>query len=273
MFWIKSHVERIRGLVEEATEASLTYAALECRLALERVCYDRLRVAHAYISAEDIGRWQPRDVVNRLIQEVDPHAASSFTISISKTPVGSLPEEEEEYVEIGRQAGFDAKKLGRIWNGLSNFLHVQLPRVGDADVKSFGDSEKMRRKINQALEMLEEIQLGTLISSGIGEIVKFTCNCGHENKRRASLLREGQNVSCINPKCREKWAVRFEGGAIGFQRKSVSLVCSSCRAESSFSEDLILDIRSNQQFQLDCECGAATRFAWRLMQFVPQGGS
>ncbi|WP_143324177.1 hypothetical protein [Caulobacter sp. X] len=274
MYWIKDHVERVRGLVQNGTEASLTYAALECRLALERVCYDRLRVSHAYISPEDIGRWQPRDVVNRLIQDVDPHVASSFTISIAKTPAGSVPEEDEEYVEIGRQAGFDAKRLGRIWNALSNFLHVQMPKVGDVEVKPFGGREKLKRKIDEALEILEEIQLGTLISSGMGEVVKFTCGCGAENKRRACLLKEGQTVSCINPKCREKWAVHLEGDAIGFQRKSIALVCLSCRAESKFSEDWILDIRSNQQFQLDCECGASTRFAWRLMHFVPaEGGS
>lgn len=39
-------IERIDALLDEDTDQSVTYAALEARLALERVCYDRLRQRH-----------------------------------------------------------------------------------------------------------------------------------------------------------------------------------------------------------------------------------
>ena len=64
-----SIIERIQALLAEGTEQSITYAALEARLALEKVCYDRLRQAHDYISHAQLRRWQPRDVINTLMSD------------------------------------------------------------------------------------------------------------------------------------------------------------------------------------------------------------
>lgn len=68
MINLEPSISQIEVLMAENTEASLTYAALECRLAIERICYERLRLAHDYISNDDLKRWQPRDIVNILIQ-------------------------------------------------------------------------------------------------------------------------------------------------------------------------------------------------------------
>ncbi len=116
MLWLKPHTARIQALIDEGTAESLTLAALQCRLAIEQVCYERLRNAHDYISHADLKRWQPLDIVNRLIQDVDPHIASSFALSMSKTPVKS-PEatptleayEAEEYSKRGFSPTFSSR--------------------------------------------------------------------------------------------------------------------------------------------------------------------
>ena len=84
MIKLKSSIYAVEKLLNENSDASLTYAALECRLAIELICYERLRLAHDYISHDDLKKWQPREIVNTLIQEVDSEAASTFTLSISK---------------------------------------------------------------------------------------------------------------------------------------------------------------------------------------------
>lgn len=48
MIQLQPIIDRNKALLEQDTEASITYAALECRLALEKVVYDRLRQRHAY---------------------------------------------------------------------------------------------------------------------------------------------------------------------------------------------------------------------------------
>lgn len=118
MINLEPTISQIEKLLEENTEASVTYAALECRLAIERICYERLRLAHDYISHDDLKKWQPRDIVKTLIQEVDENAAETQTLYISREdiPEGSPPPTLEEYeamewLPVGNQVSFEPNRL------------------------------------------------------------------------------------------------------------------------------------------------------------------
>ncbi|MCC4245305.1 hypothetical protein [Stappia indica] len=271
MRWLKTNIERISKLKAEGSPESLTYAALECRLAIERVCYERLSLAHDYISHDDIRKWQPKDVVNTLIQEVDSRITASYTFSISKEPIskeGDLTKEEYEaieYVEIGTHVGFDPKKMGKLWNAVSHFLHVKVPKQKHESVTEYGEPDTLAKKIDEVLVELERLSEGTLIAGGLGETVKFKCECGAENKRRVSLLKEGQTVSCINPICLESWSVRVEGDEISFMRKEISVPCRSCLVESTFPEKAIFNLKLDQTGSFTCrECNKTNFFKWKM---------
>ena len=114
---IKEIVSVIEKLLAEDTPQSVTYAALECRLAIEKICYDRLKVNYDYISHRDLRGWRPGDVVKTLITDVDGGVASEQTIYMAKQPSAKYQESIEnipdaEWVKIGTQAGFDVKLLG-----------------------------------------------------------------------------------------------------------------------------------------------------------------
>lgn len=265
MYWMKEHTARIEALLVESSPEALTFAALRSRLALGMVCYERLRNAHDYIAPADLKRWQPRDVVNRLVQEVDPHIASGITISIAKERYSGKPPEAEEYVELGQQAGFDAKRLGRIWNGLGSFLHARMPRSSEDKVLAFGELEDLERKVREALAFLRDIEAGTLIASGLGPVVSFVCNCGTTNKRRAALLTNGQVVSCMNYDCVEQWNAEVEGADIGFRRRSMEVTCHECHRVNAFPEAVLLRLERNQMLRFTCECGADNHLIWKLM--------
>jgi hypothetical protein len=153
-------ISKIEELLKEDTEASITYAALECRLAIERICYERLRLAHDYISHDDIKKWQPRDIVRILIKEVDSRVAETFTISISTSPRpkgAAEPTLEEyqamEFVPIGTQVGFNPDKLGSLWNALAKLaLHISLPLSKEDTVPHYGSREKSRKRFPKHLQ-------------------------------------------------------------------------------------------------------------------------
>lgn len=104
-------IVRIQALLADDTEPSVTYAALEARLAIEKVCYDRLRQRHDYISQADIRGWTPSYVVNTIMTEVDPDCTQTMTLMIGKDP-GAKPE-NDDYVEVGTEIGFDAALLSK----------------------------------------------------------------------------------------------------------------------------------------------------------------
>ncbi|MFK0690895.1 hypothetical protein ACFX5Q_22225 [Mesorhizobium sp. IMUNJ 23033] len=273
MINLQSSISAIENLLLEGSEASLTYAALECRLAIERICYERLRVAHDYISHDDLKRWQPRDIVNILIQEVDSKAASTFTLSVSTepSPEGSSPPTVEEYeamefVPIGTHVGFNPSLLGKLWNALANLaLHISVPESKDTPVDRYGDPEKIRAKVSETLDEIRRISAGTLLSSGFGEEVSFYCSCGAKNRRRLSLLKDGQTVSCINPQCDESY--EYEEGSLSFGRRTFAIVCRKCGHQRDVPKKKVENLRTDQHVGFDCErCGDQILIQWRPMQ-------
>jgi len=73
-------IDTIKRHPADGSDRSLTYAALECRLAIERICYDRLARAHDYVSHEEVRRWQPHLVIKLVEEDIDPYVASTYTL-------------------------------------------------------------------------------------------------------------------------------------------------------------------------------------------------
>lgn len=269
MINLKSTISQIEKLLEENTEASVTYAALECRLAIERICYERLRLAHDYISQDDLRKWQPRDIVKTLIQEVDEHAATTLTISFARElPSENSPEgfEALDWKPLGTQIGFNPNKLGALWHGLANVaLHIEIPTSKDTSVKQYGTMQAIISKVNQALAEINQISEGTLMTSGLGTEVSFECKCGTKNKRRLELLKDGQTINCINPGCVESYA--YVQSDMTFGRRTVTIACRSCGASHDIQKRIVEKLRTDQNIHFDCEgCGEVINLCWRLSQ-------
>lgn len=266
-------IARITHLLNEDTDSSITYAALEARLALEKVCYDRLRQCHDYISHEDLKKWQPNQVVNILINEVDQHASSTRTLSISRLPaVDGRNPEDEEYVEIGMEVGFNPKLIGKLWNALAKLaLHVRLPQSKNDAVPDYGDKEKIKSKVLDVISELKRLSSTTMTFSGIGEEVSFECDCGAKNRRRASLLKQGQVVSCINPECAGSWHVRIDGTDIGFQARLAHIKCEQCTKCNHIPWRTVASMKYDQVGSFSCDpCGHKNYFKWLLKQVRPE---
>lgn len=266
-------IARIKVLLDEGTEQSVTYAALEARLALEKVCYDRLRQCHDYISHEQLTKWQPRAVVNTLINEVDQHIAQTRTLSMSRKPAvaGETPD-EGDYVEIGTEVGFNPKLVGELWNALSGLaLHVKLPKNKDDHIPAYGDRDRTRGKVEEVVHELERLAKTTMSFSGIGAEVSFVCSCGEKNKRRAELLRDGQHVHCINFDCKITWkALKTEDG-FWFEALTVPVDCEKCKAASHMPWRFYLDLKHDQIGSFSCHtCGHKNFVQWKLMQVRPE---
>lgn len=264
-------IERIRALLAEDTEASVTYAALEARLALEKVCYDRLRQCHDYISHSQLSRWQPGQVVKTLVQEVDQHATTTRTVMISRKPArADVRPEDDEYVPLGTEIGFSPKKIEKMWNALAKLaLHVRLPEHKDDHIQDYGDKEAIREKVFEVIEELERLSKGTMSFSGFGEEVSFECSCGELNRRRAAMLHGDQIVHCVNPDCKEAWRVEKDGDGFTFELLTVSIKCERCAEIMHISHRAVFDLKYNQTFHVTCDCGHENHIKWRLMQVKP----
>ena len=273
MLWLKARIDRMQELIDERSSQSLTYAALEARLAIEHLCYERLQISHGYIAHEDLKRWQPGHIVTQIMKEVDPHVASSFTVSMATAPVQSdagewtrEDYEQQEYVEIGHQIGFDAKKIGKLWQALGNFLHLRIPKSREDIVVDYVDVATLEPKLQEVLSELKRIAHSTLIGTVVGETISLECECGASNPRAKAPLTNGQVISCFNPKCIEKWQVQMEGEEIYFKQVSIKINCHSCSEAINVALSALQDPKPYRAVQFSCRnCGAENYLRWKLM--------
>lgn len=276
MIDLRPIIERIESLLDENTDQSVTYAALEARMALEKVCYDRLRQRHDYISHAQLMKWQPGGVVNTLMEQVDPHITNTRTLKMSKKPhVEGIEPDDDDFVEIGTEVGFNAKKIAKMWQALGNLaLHIRLPEHKDDHIPDYGDKGAIRQKVRQVTEELQRLAGTTMTFSGIGAEVKFDCECGAANKRRAALLLVGQSVYCINPDCRASWKVEKEGNDFWFAPEELFLECIHCPHKNRFHLRDVMSLEKNQIGRFSCEkCGGENGMRWQLFQArLPDGG-
>ncbi|MDH4982789.1 hypothetical protein [Hyphomicrobium sp. D-2] len=271
MIDLKDTIEQIEKLLLAGTARDLTYAALECRLAIERICYDRLRMAHAYIPRKELASWQPRQVVNFIAQTADELAAATATFSISRMPICDRSEQTEDdfanqvWTEVGTQVGFDPRTLGRLWNALANVaLHLRLPEDGQDYVGQYGASGAIRPKVEEALAELRNISGSTLSITGTLGTISFVCVCGFPNKRTGSLLSDKQVVSCASPKCYESYV--FHLAETSFERRIIEVPCHECGVSQSVPWVPVHRTKPGEVFHWTCICGQEIGLAWRLFK-------
>lgn len=258
-------IARIEDLLTEGSAERATYAALEARLALEKVVYDRLRQRHDYISQADLRGWNPRYVINKIIAEVDPHVAETLTFSIGKEAGAETA--EDDYVDVGTEIGFDPRRISKLWNALGKLaLHVRLPEKRTDEIPDYGDPGLVRAKVEEALAELKRLSTGTMSFSGLGSEVSFSCPCGQLNKRKALLLKDGQAISCLNPDCKRSFIVeRHPDGEMYFKIENIEIPCASCGTLAFAPKRELLEMKPGTAKTFACgACEHENQVEWIL---------
>lgn len=276
MIDIAKRIEIIEALVNQGGVQALTYAALECRLTIELICYERLVMSYDNMSHDELRRWQPKDVVEQVVGESNDLADKAFTISMSKAPVSDTSKpttqdefESFEYVKLGEQVAVNLKKIGRLWHGLSNAaLHVGLPKSKEQALSSYGDEERIKKKVGQALHEFEALKSGSLLAGSFGKNCRFPCvSCGIDIKRTLKLLRHGQVIYCPTPECQESYLVHQEGEEFYFSPRVVQPICQSCKQQFDMPLKVIDTLRFGQRCKVECgSCGGSNYMELRPVQ-------
>lgn len=278
MLDLKPIIQRVEALLANNTAHELTYAAIECRLAIELICYDRLRFSHDYISPRDISNWTPNYVVRTLIQEIDPNLGQDATLHISKDddlPERDLTQEEYEALDwekLGTQSGVNAKELSKLHHALShNNLHVRMPVSSTEDISMHRDAEKYRSKVREALALLKRFEENRLQIRMPRHETTFECFCGQSNKRYTDTLHSGKIVRCANPECIESFSVSLNDGDATFERQEVVFTCynEECRERIAIPKDEALKLEKYKVYELRCTCQTLHLLSWRLALAKP----
>jgi hypothetical protein len=203
-----------------------TYACLHARLALEAIAYDRLQDYLFEVSANAMNSWTPRQVLNELLY-TDPKACSPTKLTIGLKPDPNGPMQE---IDLGESYRFSAVWANKMHQALSSFLHQPtLKQMNEPEAES---REKVREKINEALEELDRV-LASTVRFRAHRLVTIQCKCGSPIARDLEFIEAGKVVSCSA--CGRVYNCRFDEGRHGFEfwPQEASFTCIDCKTLNS----------------------------------------
>lgn len=270
MLNIQKRIETINSLLEQDTEQSLTYAALECRLTLEYLCYERFKLYFPYLSENDVEKWQPKHIVKQVSDEIDESISGKILISISNEKINGRPPRSKEefesikYIPLGMQSELRLNKLHQLWNAVSKLaLHIPVPTIFSGNIKVYGDKDDIRRKVSEVVSFLSNMNGNMLIGKLPGLDYVFKCfTCDMEIRRPVKKLGDETVVSCINPDCKESYLIkRTEKDDFEIIRNVVRLPCSGCGEYLEIPTKKFYDLRFEQVMPAPCSnCGVLSDF-------------
>jgi hypothetical protein len=116
---------KARQWLVDGTPSAVRYAALELRMIMEALTYEKLRDAADIIPPEVLGTWQPPQAVRALL-EFDEFADQGFTIEVGKHSPNS--DVEQEWLALGEHHALSLRWLRKHYDKVGNVLHVPAPR-------------------------------------------------------------------------------------------------------------------------------------------------
>lgn len=262
MLDISKRIAVINSLVEEDTAQSLTYAALECRLTLEYLCYERFKLSYSYLSSDDLRNWQPKHVVKQISEDINENITKGFTLSISshslddKLPKTKEDHESLEYTLLGQQSELNLNKVHSLWHGLANVaLHMPVPTISSGELEIYGNKEKIKNKVESVVEYLSGLRGNLLMGGVLGEVFKFKCYiCGTIIKKPVKYLSTPTLVNCINLECNESYHLESGGKEQEFKitRRVFRFNCKSCNNDLDVPANTFRELQFDQQLNIRC---------------------
>ncbi|XPF93647.1 hypothetical protein ACM9HF_16720 [Colwellia sp. RE-S-Sl-9] len=265
MLNIAKRIQIIESLVLEDTAQSLTYAALESRLTIEFIFYERFKLSHSHLSSEDLKDWRPKNILKQVLEEINENVDKGFTVSISKDPIlGKHPSTKEEYesieyVPLGEQSAINLNLLNRFWQSFSGLaLHIPVPTICSGEIEIYGDKSKTKNKLEKFLTYLSKIKDGNLLMGGMeGVDFCFNCySCDSLIKKPVKYIKTSIIANCINLKCNESYLIEHDiESRYKITKRCIKLQCNECKKDLEVPTNIFKKLKFEEQLQINCvEC-------------------
>lgn len=234
-------LERAQRLLADPVAPNLAYAALELRMVMEMVTYEKLVAAKDVIPPEVLKTWQPPQAVKALL-EFQEYADQSFVLEVADTP--NAPEEFEHlseaerlerlkglnYVKVGEHHALTLAWLRKHYNKIGSLLHAPAPGTAP---KEPGKTANYLSDVASELDLALRSTIFTFTERG-GWV--FPCHsCGSPVIRNVEALKAGATAVCSTPQCDGEYRlVKTSEDTWTVQPIQTKFTCPGCSHESVY---------------------------------------
>lgn len=230
------HYELALKHLESADDSRLPYAALELRMCLEALVYEKLRTYARHIPDTIKKQWKPDQALRALVK-LEPAADKSFRLLTGRREEPGVAANTMKHVRTHHTVS--AKWVRKNYNKLGALVHETQP---------FTPAKyPWRIQLKKNREALEQIadEIRAAAHSDLGAAIRprvrsFTCsNCGMPVVCNELALEEGGTVTCFGSECGTEYRVSRAEDDWAFTIPTAEFRCVACKACNLIQERLL----------------------------------
>lgn len=126
----------------------LNHAALDLRLALEALVYERASAFKDVLGGVDSNFWQPQKILEKLVS-LDEALEQPVKISVEMDKENA----PGQFTELGTDVPITSKEIRKHYHALGNFLHAPTPDRFEAG--TLPDANKIRKRCENSIALIE----------------------------------------------------------------------------------------------------------------------
>lgn len=229
-------LSRARHLLSLGDEASLRYACLELRFAIEYITYSQLQAYWDELPSEALKKWTPKQLISEML-EVDPTADKSATIAYGLEPSEGVAPPPEEMIILGTDQRFSLKWANKNHNTLGNFLHA--PTIRQIETGDVATAAAIAKKATAVVNQCEEILKSPIYGVNFGIFFDFTCTyCQTSIHKREGSFTSEQGVVC--PNCSAVYDCQpTSEGKLRISPRKMRYECKSCAKDNYVTKHMV----------------------------------
>jgi len=226
----RASLERAKTELASLYRARLRYAALELRLSIEALTYDRVQAFAEEIPPSEYRTWQPKKLLQVLL-EIEPSADTGSTLRIGEEFAPGLAPTVMH--TLGTETVFDLRDIKRHYDALGSFLHMptfkQLEDDGDADFS------RLEVRCKQIVSSLEAALASPIYNITLGSFAQIECmGCGKPVRKRISAASGFVEAKCFE--CGADYRLtRVGDGKVNWEPQQISVSCSTQACGHAFA--------------------------------------
>lgn len=232
----RASLKRAEAELAADSDARLSYAVLELRMAIEALTYDRARAYKDEIPPEEYATWQPRRVM-QLLLSIEPHADADSTLSFGKEDTPGEP--AKEMTLLGGEKVFNLKQIKESYDALGAFLHT--PTLKQLQDGKEHDPAKVRVRCDEVAQQIEETLKSQVFNITLGSFAHGTCmRCKQPLRKRMPLDATEIDARCFG--CGAPYKVKDAApGEVHWIAKQTKVACpkDGCEMEGHLWDDEI----------------------------------
>lgn len=186
-------LERAKLELDKSDDYRLRYSALELRMALESLIYERAGRYTEELSSKKLSTWQPHKLLSLLL-EIDPYADKTSSISIGTQEEYGKPAKDMRF--LGKARVLSLIEIKKYYDRLGSYLHT--PTLDQVTQGKIATPEKIRTRCNEVVEILNQVLASPIFNADFRVTSSLQCiECGAKIVRRIPPATEVLIARCL----------------------------------------------------------------------------